>query len=397
MCVNELARKAWENPNTKYWFISPTYDQAKIQYRRMVGMFGPCLDILTKRNQSELRIRFENQSEVVFKSGEVLDNLRGETLNGVVIDEVRDQHPELWPMVIRPMLATTQGWAAFVSTPRGFDQFYDLYQLAVTDRTGTWASFHAPSTCNPLFTIAEREEARRSMSEPEFAQEILAEFRDITAGKAYINHGPHNWRETSVLTRDGSLISPHLPILVCMDFNVGHLRWTLGQVNTSTFYFYDEISLENSHTMEAAKELVSRVKGHKPGIILVGDATGSARKTAASGETDYSILGQILDANKIPWVNHTPDSNPPVKDRINIVNARLKSADGAIYLFYHPIKCPSLRKDFERVTWKKGAQAILDQTSDPSLTHASDGVGYAVCVFTDIWKPSPGVLRVINR
>jgi hypothetical protein len=360
-------------------------------------MFTSCPEVLETDNQTELRVRLINQSEIVFKSGEVLDNLRGETLNGVVIDEVRDQHPELWPMVIRPMLATTKGWAAFVSTPRGFDAFYDLYQFAILDKSGQWQAFHAPSTSNPLFTIDEREEARRVMSEAEFAQEIMAEFRDLTAGKAYLSHGTHNHQEHSSFTRDGSLISPHLPILVCMDFNVGHLRWTLGQTANSRFYFFNEISLNNSHTQEGARELVARVKGHAPGVYLVGDATGNARKTAASGSTDYTILGEMLDQAKVKWVNYTPDSNPSVKDRVNIVNSRLKSAEGEVFLHYHPIHCPNLKRDFERVVWKKGAQAILDQTSDPSLTHSSDGVGYGVVVFTDTWKPSPGLLRVINR
>ena len=38
MCLNELVKRAWEEPNTKYWYLSPTYPQARIQYRRLVGM-----------------------------------------------------------------------------------------------------------------------------------------------------------------------------------------------------------------------------------------------------------------------------------------------------------------------------------------------------------------------
>ena len=157
-CINELVKKAWENPSTRYWYMSPTFQQALQQYRRCIGMLMSCPGVMSKKNQTELRIKFINQSEIVFKSGEVLDNLRGETLHGVVIDEVRDQPSDLWPMVIRPMLTTTKGWACFVSTPNGFDSFYDFYQRQLIDPN--WQSFHAPSTCNPLFTIEELKAAK---------------------------------------------------------------------------------------------------------------------------------------------------------------------------------------------------------------------------------------------
>jgi hypothetical protein len=66
------------------------------------------------------------------------------------------------------------------------------------------------------------------------------------------------------------------------------------------------------------------------------------------------------------------------------MNARLKSTDGTITLFYHPGNCPHLLRDFERVAWKQGAESILDQVRDKSLTHATDGVGYALCAFAPI-------------
>ena len=143
MCLNELVKLAWENPRTVYWFISPTYDQAKVQFRRLEQLLKPCPEVLSKpTNQSELRAHFINDSQIRFVSGESSHNLRGETLNGVVIDEVRDQSPDLWAQIIRPMLTTTKGWAAFVSTPAGFDSFYDLFERAKTDPD--WETFHAP-------------------------------------------------------------------------------------------------------------------------------------------------------------------------------------------------------------------------------------------------------------
>lgn len=397
MCLNELVRRAWENPGTRYWFISPTYPQARIQYRRLIGMLWSCAEIMTKKNQTELRIKFVNDSEISFRSGENFDNLRGETLHGVVIDEVRDQHPELWPQVIRPMLTTTKGWAAFVSTPRGFDVFFDLAERSKAD--SDWVTIKAPSTCNPLFSDEEYGAAKKEMSDAEFDQEINANFRDLHSGLAYSNYSDANRRLTSPFC--SGQFSNLLPVVIGLDFNLSPMAWIIGQERNGTFYFFDEIFLKKSHTQEAALELVQRLRAMdlKAPIqaIICGDATGNAGQRAAAGKSDYSILFEILDSAGIRYENKTPDSNPMVKDRVNTVNAKLKSADGQHYVFVNPQTCPNLDKDLTRVSWKKGANFLLDQTTDPERTHMSDAMGYPICALTKLWTPAVGTMRVIRR
>jgi hypothetical protein len=396
--INELLKTAWENPGTIHWFISPTHEQAKIQYRRLVGMLWPCREVMLKKNQTELRVKLINQAEISFKSGEVADNLRGATLNSVIIDEVRDQPSHLWSMIVRPMLATTNGRASFISTPNGFDGFYDLAQMSKLNPD--WETFQAPSTCNPLFTDQEANAARQTMSEAVFAQEILAEFRDLTAGKAYINFGNENKLDKNPFCTEGKLINEYLPIHIGLDFNLSPMAWTLAQKKGNHIHFFDEIFLEGSHTQEATKVLIDKVRGHKLGVVLVGDATGKAGQRAAAGQSDYDILCQMLDDAGIKWLNLTPESNPGVKDRVNTVNARLKSATNEIHITVNPNTCPRLTKDFERVSWKQGSGgAVLDQTTDHLLTHASDGAGYLICQVLpiDVASNKPGLLSVIIR
>jgi hypothetical protein len=399
MALNELCRRAWEKPNTTYWFVSPTFNQSTVQYRRLVGMLYACPEVFQKKNQTELRVKLINNSQIRFVSGESLHNLRGETLHGAVIDEVRDQDPELWPQVIRPMLATTGGWASFVSTPRGFDMFYDLFERSKTD--SNWAGFQAPSACNPLFTEAEMEEARKELSEPVFAQEILAQFRDLYNGAAYINFSDANMKSQSPFTTTGALYSPHLPILLGVDFNLDPMAWILGQTNSGQYYFFDELFLRDSHTQEAAQELVHRIKQMdikaKPMVRIAGDASGRAGQRAAFGRSDYSILEEILKANNISFENVTPAANPEVRDRVNLVNAKLKGSDGQPHVFVHP-NCKMLRKDLQRVGWKRNiTRGALDQTSDPTLTHISDAMGYSIAATSRMWQPSAGGVFVLRR
>lgn len=404
-CLNDLLKRAWENPGTCYWFLSPTSAQALIQYRRLVGMLSPCWNILLKKNQTERRVKLVNYSQIVFQSGEVLHNLRGETLNGAVIDEVRQQHPDLWIQVVKPMLSTTRGWCAFVSTPSGMDNFYDLYQRGLMQEKN-WRSFQAPSTCNPLFTQEEYEENQGLMSEDVFAQEIGAEFREIGVGKAYKSHGQHNMCFENPFAVRGYDWSPYLPIIVGLDFNVGLMVWEMCQKKGNEFYFGDEIAVENTDTEQCATVLTQRIKDFYdllgpgrliPPVILVGDASGNARKTSAVGQTDYKIIKRVLSENGIPFEDRTPTENPFVKDRINCMNGALKASDGTINLRYHPVRCKYLKRDFERVKWKTGADGAIIDKSDPLATHASDAAGYPVTLMSEIFKSKPGIMRVINR
>lgn len=397
-CLNELLKRAWETPNTNYWFMSPTFDQAKIQYRKMVGMLWGCSGLVLKKNETELRVKLINNSEIAFKSGEVLHNLRGSTLHGVVVDEVREQSPDLWALVLRPMLTTTNGWAAFVSTPNGYDAFFDLAERAQDPKETDWEFLHAPSTCNPLFTMEEFNKLKTEMSEAQFAQEILAEFRDLTAGKAYINYGTHNNSEFSPFSNENKLIVPYLPIIIGLDFNVNPMCWVLAQHKGGAYYFFDEIFVRNTNTQECVEILINKIKGHESSIWIIGDAAGNARNTKAT-ETDYAIICNALTRNGIKWENRTPKSNPPVRDRVNLVNSKLRSADGGVSLFINPKTCPILKKDFDRVCWKQGAaNAMLDKSSSMSdLTHMSDAAGYPISVLTPLHiDGSVGVMRIIR-
>lgn len=397
---NELLRHAWKYPQTNYWFVAPTFKQAKVQYTRMKQALNHTPGLWHK-NDTDLKVTLKTGSTISYQSGEVYDNLRGDTLHGVVMDEVRDQPRHLWPLVIRPMLGTTKGWGAFISTPGGFDHFYDLSMKARTDKD--WGYIKAPSTCNPLFTMEEYEAAKKDMTEAEFAQEILAEFINLTQGRAYpcFSYERHV-HQTPPWVVDGNGFNPFKPIELYMDFNVHFLSWTYGQYHDGLGHFFrGEIRMDGS-TQDGIDEFITRFKlfgmRSEIGVILVGDATGNANKTSAVGKTDYTIIAKALKDANIKFRNLTPDSNPPVKDRVQLVNTRLKAADGHQEIFIHP-DCKFLIKDFERTLWKENSlSAVLDQIKDKSLTHSSDGVGYGICVRNPInFKDSVGILRRIQK
>ena len=104
--------------------------------------------------------------------------------NFIVLDEVasfRNFWPA-WQEVLRPTLTDLKGDALFISTPKGFNHFYDLYNLENKD--DDFKSFHFTTLDNPHIPKDEVEKARHELTEDRFAQEYLADFRK-TEGLVY--------------------------------------------------------------------------------------------------------------------------------------------------------------------------------------------------------------------
>ena len=96
-----------------------------------VGTLNPLL--AKPPNESELRVDLVNGSMIRLYGADNPDALRGPYLDGVVLDEFADMKPEVWHEVVRPMLADRRGWATFIGTPKGKNEFYRLYQNALKD------------------------------------------------------------------------------------------------------------------------------------------------------------------------------------------------------------------------------------------------------------------------
>jgi PBSX family phage terminase large subunit len=165
-------------PDSKIVYIAPTYQQARdiawTQLRTLVSESG------SKINESRLEIDFVNGSRIAFRGWESIETLRGQNFDMVVIDEIAmmrnfDSH---WEEVIRPTLTDTKGEGIFISTPKGFNHFYDLYNKEAKD--DDYKSFHFTSYDNPFIPKEEIDKANEEMTEDRFAQEYMADFRKQT-------------------------------------------------------------------------------------------------------------------------------------------------------------------------------------------------------------------------
>lgn len=129
-------------------------------------------------SESERRIDYDNGGMIAVRSTHNPDNLRGEGLDLVVLDEAAFMHPRVWSEVVRPMLVTSRGSAIFLSTPFGRNWFYDLFRIGLDPEELEWQSFHQPTSNNPLISAEELESIRRITSPHVWQAEYEAKFTD---------------------------------------------------------------------------------------------------------------------------------------------------------------------------------------------------------------------------
>jgi hypothetical protein len=156
------------------WF-SPTYKMLLEVWREAVRTFAP---ITKRRSSQERRIEFITGGLLEFWSLDNPDVARGRKYRRVVIDEAAmvANLMDAWQYAIRPTLADFNGDAWFLSTPKGRNGFWQLWQRGNDPAATDWRSWQMPSSVNPRLAQSELDEMRTALPEMVFRQEIEAAF-----------------------------------------------------------------------------------------------------------------------------------------------------------------------------------------------------------------------------
>jgi hypothetical protein len=385
LALTELCRAAWGSGRVA-WYIAPTYKQGKrlawVALKKMTRDYWS-----VRPNESELRIELITGGRIALCGADNYDTLRGDGLDFVVLDEYASMASQAWAEVIRPALSDRRGRALFIGTPKGFNHFYDLFQNAAS--RPDWAAFQFTTLEGGNVAPEELESAARELDERTYRQEFQATFENLAHGLVYYAFD----------RRENVQAVPYLrqfPLCWSLDFNVNPMCSVIAQIEDQSTHVdlrngyrsvrlnvIDEIVLADSNTLEACRAFVSRIEQMNPtgvvGVQLYGDAAGGARSTA--GKSDYEIIrGFFRTETRFRVTHNVRNANPPVRDRVNAVNAMLCNSQGIRRLSIDS-RCRRLIRDLERVSWKAdnhgNLSAQLDK-SDPELTHTSDALGYLI-------------------
>ena len=173
------------------WF-APTHKMMTEVWREMNVTLAP---IIERRSTQERRLELITGGVIEFWSLDNPDSGRGRRYKRIIVDEaalVADLMG-VWQNTLRSTLIDYEGDAYFLSTPKGHNGFWQMWQWG-NDEVDGWRSWKMPTYVNPVIPPSEIEEIRRTMPERTFNQEIMAEFLDDGGGVF------RNVREAATLT-----------------------------------------------------------------------------------------------------------------------------------------------------------------------------------------------------
>lgn len=273
----------------RYFIVFKTYKQAhEVVWRQYIPLIPQ--ELIYKKNEQDLLIELNYVENTPMKlpSGETIiinhdktkprstiqllgsdqaDSHRGFKGNGIIFDEYADQDPQNWDAVYKHFFTTTDGWAIFMGTPRGYNHFYDLVMDA--KENPRWFYQEATWRDSPYvkreFIEEEKAEATRKGTLSSFMQEVELEFRSVQ-GAVY----PSFDRDVHVMKPLD--IPQELTYYGAIDFGWHTTAFLLfGVDKDQTWYLVDEV-YGKEETLDNIIPRIEQVIGDKRLVLMVGDS-----------------------------------------------------------------------------------------------------------------------------
>jgi PBSX family phage terminase large subunit len=136
-----------------------------------------------------MRVVLANGAEVLFRSGDQADRLRGPNLSWVWLDEAAQCKKAVWDVLIGRLRAEGQaGRAWMTTTPKGMNWVYDLTVSGSPDV----AAFHVTTADNPYLSREFVDAVAAQYTGTFAAQELGGQFV-MAEGLVYENFSPEVW------------------------------------------------------------------------------------------------------------------------------------------------------------------------------------------------------------
>lgn len=302
-------------------YVAPYRAQAKSIAWEYLKWYGRPL--IKKINESDLIVTTLNNAEIRLFGADNADALRGLGFNGIFMDEYGDFKPSVWGSVIRPALADKRGWAVFAGTPKGKNQFWDVYDSALTDPE--WFTMRLTASQSGILS---EEELRSIKADPntkpdQYLQEYECSFEAAILGAFY-------GTEIRELEEAGRITTvsydPSLPT---------YTAWDLGYRDDTAIWWYQvvrgEIHVIDFYAVSGAApddliKVISSKPYHYSKHFLPHDA--KAKTLSSGGKSLIEQMGAGLGLSNLAIV-----PNLSVQDGIQAVRAMLPSC------WFDAVKC----------------------------------------------------------
>ena len=295
-----------------------------------------------------------------------------------VVDEIDTmtgtKATEAWRKIIarlRQNMPGLQNGADVTTTPEGFGFAYQTFVKALRDKPELKA-LYSLTRCSTYDNEANLPpgyiESMRATYPSNLVEAYLyGKFVNLTQGSVYREYD-RKLNGSSETIESGEVLH------IGMDFNVGKMAAVVFVLREGNPHAVDEFvgALDTKDIIRLIKQkywqyLDGRYQQTHQ-IRVYPDSSGGSRKTVEASTTDIQIL---KDAG---FMVSAPAANPPVKDRVNSVNAMICNSEGKRRLMINTDKCPTFAENIEQQAYNDRGEPDKSHDTD----HQNDAAGYLI-------------------
>jgi hypothetical protein len=277
-----------------FGYVAPYRSQAKsVAWDYLKHFSRP---ITKSSNEADLIIELLNGAKIRLFGADNADAMRGLGFDGLYLDEYGDFKPSVWGNVIRPALSDKQGWCVFGGTPKGKNQFWNIYETSKR-LPNEWFSLSLPASKSKLLPESELNAAKAQLAEDQYLQEYECSFEAAIIGAIW-------GTEMRKVSEDGRITKVENQIEVKT-----HTAWDLGHTDDTAIWWYQvirgEIHIVDYFALSGGtiEEFVAKIK-EKPynygKHYLPHDAR--ARTLASGGKSVIEQMAVGLGINNLAIV-----------------------------------------------------------------------------------------------
>jgi len=294
--INDLIRAAitCKSPMPLFGYVAPYRSQAKSVAWDYLKYFSR--PITKQSNEADLIIELLNGAKIRLFGADNADAMRGLGFDGLYLDEYGDFKPSVWGNVVRPALSDKQGWCVFGGTPKGKNQFWDIYETS-RKLPNEWFTLSLPASKSKLLPETELQAAQAQLAEDQYLQEYECSFEAAIVGAIW-------GTEMRRVSEDGRITKVENQIEVKT-----HTAWDLGHTDDTAIWWYQviggEIHIVDFFALSGGtiEEFVTKIK-EKPynygKHYLPHDAR--ARTLASGGKSVIEQMAAHLGINNLAIV-----------------------------------------------------------------------------------------------
>lgn len=377
-----ICKHVWEWPRINSGYFAPTYPQIRDIFYPTIEEVAFDWGLKVKLKESDKEVEFYSggryRSTTICRSMEKPQTIVGFKIGHALVDELdvlpvaKAEHA--WRKIIARMRYNVDGLKNGVdvtTTPEGFKFVYQQFVKRVREKPGLESLYGIvqASTFDNELNLPDDYISSLLESYPEqLIQAYLnGQFVNLTSGAVY--HAYNRRLNGSQEER-----KPGEPLFIGMDFNVGKMSAVVHVKRLGLPHAVDEI-MKAYDTPDMITKIKERfwlyIDGdYRPSceIRIYPDASGGSRKSVNASETDIALLKQA------GFIVIAPAANPPVKDRINAMNAMFCNAQGERRYRVNADRCPTYADCLEQQVWAESGEPDKSQGND----HAPDAGGYFI-------------------